>query len=237
MPSRTTFGPSGWPTTMWTAVGELSPEAGEAARQQALEKLCSAYNPAILASLQAMGFSRHDALDVRQRFFTDVVLQRNLLGRARRHRGRLRDLIRRSLRNYALNALRDGKAARQQEEWQDGIAGDAPELQAETVQEIFMKAWARRVIERAYEVIDDEYLKKGRAKLCEALKPHLIRWAGPPSQAEMAAQFGMSPSHLSSELNRLRQRFRHVMLHVLSEEGGSPQEAERLLAELLRAFV
>lgn len=240
MPSRTPLDPIGWPTTMWTAVGKLSPEAGETDQQQALERLCSAYNPAILASLRAMGLSPHDASDLRQRFFTEVVLRRNLLGRALRNRGRLRDLIRRSLRNFALNELRTGKVAAQEQEWDDqsGLetAPGAPESRMETTQEIFMKAWGRRVIERAEEVIDEEYGKKGRTPLCDALKPHLIRWSGPPSQVEVAGRFAMSPSHLSSELNRLRLRFRHVMLHLLSEEGGSPQEAERLLAELLLAF-
>lgn len=238
MPSRTTFGPAGWPTTMWTAVGELSPEADAAAQERALEKLCSAYNPAILASLRAMGFSLHDAEDVRQRFFTEVVLGRNLLGRGSRHRGRLRDLIRRSLRNFALNALRDGKAAAASrlEGNEDRTDGETPELRMETAQEVFTKAWGRRVIERAYEAIDEEYRKKGRAAQCDALKPHLVRWSSPPSQAEVAALLGISTTYLSSELNRLRQRFRHVMLALLSEEGGSPQEAERLLAELLRAF-
>lgn len=241
MPSRTTFGPAGWPTTMWTAVGELSPEASASAQEQALQKLCSAYNGAILASLRAMGFSKHDADDVRQRFFTEVVLGRNLLGRATRQRGRLRDLIRRSVRNFALNVLRDGKAAALQncplDDFGDGeSASGAPELRMETAQEVFDKAWGRRVIERAFEVIDGEYGKKGNAMLCDALKPHLVRWSSPPSQAEVARALGVSTTYLSSELNRLRQRFGHVMRVLLSEEGGSPQEAERLRVELLRAF-
>ena len=231
MPSPTTFGPAGWPTTMWTAVGDLSPEAGETARQRALEKLCSAYNQAILAYLLWMRFSRPDAEDVRQRFFADVVLRRNLLARACPRRGRLRDLVRRSLRNYALNALRDGRATAQEIGWDE-----EPDSRMESAQEVFAKAWGRRVIERAYETIDAEYRQKDRTALCEALKPHLNRWSGPPGQIEVAAQLGLSPTHLSTELTRLRQRFRHVMLHLLSEEGGSPQEAERLLTELLRAF-
>lgn len=231
MPSRTTFGPAGWPTTMWTAVGELSPEAGETARQRALEKLCSAYNLAILAYLRLMGFSRHDAEDVRQRFFADVVLRRNLLARACPRRGRLRDLVRRSLRNYALNVLRDGQGIAREIE-----SHEEPDTRMETAQEVFAKAWGRRVIERAYETIDEDYRQKNRTALCEALKPHLNRWSGPPGQVEVAHRLGLSPTHLSTELTRLRQRFRHVMLHLLSEEGGSPQEAGRLLSELLRTF-
>ena len=47
---------------------------------------------------------------------------------------------------------------------------------------------------------------------------------------------GISAASLSTELSRLRKRFRHVLLLLLSEEGGSPQESERDLQELLRAF-
>lgn len=238
-----TFGPTGWPTTHWSVVGELSSEGAEEAKHRALDRLCSAYDPAILAFLQMMRFSRQDAEDIRQRFFTEVVLRRNLLSRADPRRGRLRDLVRRSLRNFALNELRDGRASTQQSGWhqdadgpENGAGWNAEEARTGTAQEVFAQAWGRRVIERAYEAIDEEYRTKGRAALCDALKPHLVRWSAPPSQVEAARQLGLSPTHLSTELTRLRQRFRHVMMLLLSEEGGSPQEAERLLAELLRAF-
>ena len=147
---------------------------------------------------------------------------RNLLARACPRRGRLRDLVRRSLRNYALNVLRDGQGIAREIE-----SHEEPDTRMETAQEVFAKAWGRRVIERAYETIDEDYRQKNRTALCEALKPHLNRWSGPPGQVEVAHRLGLSPTHLSTELTRLRQRFRHVMLHLLSEEGGSPQEAGR----------
>jgi DNA-directed RNA polymerase specialized sigma24 family protein len=240
MPFRTSIDHARWPTTQWEVVDQLSPESAETARHRALEKLCRAYNAPILAYLHQMGFSRHDSEDVRQRFFGDVVLRRNLLGRARRHRGRLRDLIRRSLRNYALNVLRDRKTAVR------GGREDTPDseidssagctVQAESPGEIFMREWGRGVIERAQEQIEEEYRDRGREVLCEALKPHLIRWSSPPSQDEVARGLGISATGLSTELSRLRQRFRHVLLLLLSEEGGSPQDAERTLHDLLRAF-
>ena len=222
-------------------VGQLSPEAGEEERHRALDRLCSAYDPAILAYLRQMGFSQHDAEDIRQRFFADVVLRRNLLGRAKPHRGRLRDLVRRSLRNYALNEIRDGRASalqngREQDRNGSEWKNEMPESQMETAQEVFAKEWGRRVIERAHEAVEEEYRKKDRAAVCDALKPHLVRWSGPPGQVEVASRLGLSPTNLSTELTRLRQRFRHTMLLLLSEEGGSPQEAERLLTELLHTF-
>jgi hypothetical protein len=99
-----------------------------------------------------------------------------------------------------------------------------------------VREWARGVLERAHTRVDEEYEKKGRTNLCETLKPHLVRWSAPPSQEKVARDLGLSTTALSTELSRLRQRFRRVLLLLLSEEGGSPQEAQRLLGELLRAF-
>ena len=245
MSSRTTIKTARWPTTQWEMLGHLSDDADNAAQYKALEKLCRAYDAPILAYLVQMGFSQHDAEDARQGFFADVMLRRNLLGRARRHRGRLRDLIRRSLRNYAINVVRAGKAARREGQSRREACEDVPASEvaagamaprAESPAEAFAREWGRRVLERAYARIDEEYEKKGHAALCEALKPHLVRWAAPPSQEEAACALGISATSLSTELSRLRKRFRHVLLLLLSEEGGSPQESERDLQELLRAF-
>ena len=236
MPSQTTIKTARWPTTQWEMLNDLSDNPEKAAHHRALEKLCLAYDAPILAYLLQMGFPRHDAEDVRQGFFADVMLRRNLLGRARQHRGRLRDLIRRSLRNYAINVVRDGKAARREGLSRREACEDVPASQvaagaiaprAESPEEAFAREWGRRVLERAYSRIDEEYEKKGHAPLCEALKPHLVRWAAPPSQEEAASALGISATSLSTKLSRLRKRFRHVLLLLLSEEGGSPQESER----------
>lgn len=244
MPLRTTIDSARWPTTQWEMVGHLAEGTDTVARQRALEKLCKAYDRPILAYLVQMGFSRHDAEDVRQGFFADVVLRRDLLGRARKNRGRLRNLIRRSLRNYAMNVWRDRCAAGRDGAWQrEGcesihpaeIAAGVGVPQAETPAEAFAREWAMGVLERAHARLDEEYERKGQAILCETLKPHLIRWVSPPGQEDVSRALGISATGLSTELNRLRKRFRHVLLLLLSEEGGSPQDAGRALNELLRA--
>ena len=244
MPLRTTTDDSYWPTTQWELLGDLSSHAQEIARRRALEKLCAAYDRPILAYLVHIGFSQHDAEDVRQGFFADVVLKRDLLGRARQSRGRLRDWIRRSLRNYDSNIWRNRGAAKRDGAWQrEGceeicaaeIAVGAIAPRVETPEEVFAREWGRNVIERAHTRLDEEYARKEQSVLCETLKPHLVRWAAPPSQEEVARALGISATSLSSELTRLRIRFRHVLLLLLSEEGGSPQDAEHAMNDLLRA--
>ena len=223
MPLRTTTDSARWPTTQWDVVQTLSEEA---ARRRALARLCCAYDRPILAYLVQMGFSRYDAEDVRQSFFKDVVLGRNLLRRARQGRGRLRDYIRRSLHRYALNTLRDGRAARREGAWRressehlhaPKIAAGATVPRVESPAERFAREWATGLLERAQARLDEEYERRGNAALCEALKPHLVRWTSPPSQAEVARTFGVTATSLSTELNRLRKRFRHVLLLLLSE--------------------
>ena len=98
-------------TVAWLTeeLGELA--ASKASRED-LEELLRRYWSPVYAFLRRRGWSRAEAEDLTQEFLADVVLQRDLIGRADRERGRFRTFLLAALRHFAIDARRR-RAARE----------------------------------------------------------------------------------------------------------------------------
>ena len=241
MPSRTTFHPARWQSTQWPLIESLSESEDAVRRERALEKLCLIYNRPILAYLRELGFSPSEAEDVRQRFFIAVVQGRRLFQRAEKGKGRLRDFIKRSLKRFAGDVRREGRAEKR--------GGDVPHESIDEPHiaralrgngagpdEAFDRAWALGVLERAWLRVEEEAGAKGKLELWRTLQPHLVRWSSKETQVQVAARIGISATALSTELNRVRTRFRHVVCALLMEAAVGSREVEdevRYLFQLL----
>ena len=227
-------GNDSWPATLWTVVGSAGDAGDDAARKLALEKLCRAYDRPILAVLRDMGFTPSEAEDVRQRFLVDVVIGRSLFAKADPARGRVRDLLKSSLHNFACNIRRDAATkkrggGRVHEDIETAQLSNPPGKRPD---ELFEREWAQAILDRTWEQLETEFCAKGKASLWQELRPHLERWSGPESQVSVAARLGLSPSLLSTELNRLRTRFRHILHLLVSETASSPADADADLQHL-----
>src|SRR3982750_2578590 len=77
--------------TSWTLVERV--RAGGHESGAALEALCTFLYQPVLAAVRAMVGDAHEAEDITQRFFVDVLLWRGLIERADPGKGRLRTLV------------------------------------------------------------------------------------------------------------------------------------------------
>src|SRR5690348_13392254 len=91
------------PNTDWTLVAQAGDAAPPGRRQQAaMQTLLRQYMPALRAHLIAKrDISADQADDILQAFLTDKVVEDNLIGQARREKGRFRNFIRRTLDDFA----------------------------------------------------------------------------------------------------------------------------------------
>jgi RNA polymerase sigma-70 factor (ECF subfamily) len=96
-------------TTHWTQI--LIVRAGdECERRQALERLCSRYWKPVYSYLRRKGYSPHDAEDLVQGFFHEIVVDRNLVEEADRARGRFRTFLLTALNRYLVSMHRRATA-------------------------------------------------------------------------------------------------------------------------------
>ncbi|HNQ22826.1 MAG TPA: hypothetical protein PKK06_07015 [Phycisphaerae bacterium] len=226
-----------FPTTHWSLLARAAGEDADA-RRPALAEVLTRYQPAMRTHV-ARRFGRTLAADqiddVVQGFITHHILEKELLGRADRARGRFRSLLCTALDRYVITELRRRR---------QGVASledvpPAPGKSAGPEQE-FNLAWARQVI--------DEALSRMHAR-CAASRPELwelfeTRLVGPilgsapaPPYAQLVAQYGFaSPMQAMNALVTAKRWFREALASVVAEYAGEDAEAEAEVSDLLNCL-
>jgi RNA polymerase sigma-70 factor (ECF subfamily) len=192
-------------TTHWSVV--LTAQGESPAAQEALEKLCRTYWRPIFSFVRRQGIGPEEAKDVTQGFFAQL-LERRSLSAVRKEKGRLRSYLLGALKYFLADeqrramAIKRGKGQRliPLEELHAGERIDMEPADPLTAEMIYERRWALTVLEQVLGRLKNEYRTAGNAALFDSLKQLLPDEPGWPSQAEIAAQLGMTE-------NALRQAF------------------------------
>jgi RNA polymerase sigma factor (sigma-70 family) len=210
-------------TTRWNLV--------EAARNlQALESLVQSYWKPLYFFIRQQGYDNETAKDLTQDFFS-LVIERDLLSRADRRRGRLRTFLLAALTNFmkdwnkaAARQKRGGGRglvsldfARGDQEYSIQVErGDAP-------QTVLNRAWARALWERALGELD------GDAAHLEAFRLHLENL----DYAAISARTGLSESAAKSAVHRLKGQLRERVTAHIRDTCADESELAGELAEFM----
>jgi DNA-directed RNA polymerase specialized sigma24 family protein len=90
--------PDQFRTTRWTVV-VLSAQSQVSGSKEALTELCKLYWYPLYAYIRRYGFSPHDAQDLTQGFFLDI-LEHKALARVDQQKGKFRSFLLASLKNF-----------------------------------------------------------------------------------------------------------------------------------------
>jgi RNA polymerase sigma factor (sigma-70 family) len=229
-------------TTRWTrvvAARGTSPEA-----QQALSDLCALNYAPVLSFLRASGHAPDHAQDLAHEFFAHALEHRSLEG-VDPARGRFRTYLLSALKHFVEKArVRDSRLKRgggldavPLEEATDTQHGAMPaSLRTEAPEALFDREWARGIIDRALATVEHQNVDAGAGEMFQTLKPWLSASAAPNSQAEVAAQLGMSEGAVKVAIHRLRKSFRqaarHEVAQTVQDEGEVAAEMQHLIAAL-----
>jgi RNA polymerase sigma factor (sigma-70 family) len=203
-------------TTHWSVVLEAQGESPAA--QEALEKLCRTYWRPIFSFLQRRGIRLEEAEDLTQGFFVSLLEHKNLSA-VRKEKGRLRSYLLGALKYFVADERRRAMAIKRGKGQRLIPLG---ELRADeriemepadplTAEMIYERRWASTVLERVLSRLKDEYREAGNAALFDSLKQLLPDEPGAPSQAEIAAQLGMSENAIRQAFYRFRQRYQSLL--------------------------
>ncbi len=217
-------------TTRWSLIAAAAHETPEHPRP-ALEQLCRAYRPPVLAYIRRCGQPVNDAEDLAQAFFLRF-LERGWYAEADPHRGRFRALLLTALRHFLTDAhahataLARGGGAR----FADGLeqvadTGDTPE-------QAFDRAWLGTVLARAMDTLQREWTLAGKHAQFRQLAPLLVERPEGDALRRIAAEQGQRSNSLAVQVHRMRKRLRQLVRLELLRTVGSPEALERELAEL-----
>ena len=233
-----------FPSTDWSEVEEAGGGSGPAARE-ALGELLVRYLPALRAHLvRRLRFTPDEAEDLLQGFIADKVVERGLVARADRRRGRFRTFLLAALENYVRSALRRRRAGKRLPA--DGKVVNATDHldrlpSAEPDSRDFDAAWAREVLSETLRRMKRHCAENGREEVwavfeCRILLPTLGR-ADPVPYRHLLERFGFrSPTQASNVLITGKRMFRRFLRRVVGEYVAGEGEVEEEIEQLRRAL-
>lgn len=232
-------GPSpAFDTTRWTLI--LRAGSGEDTGRSALADLCRAYWLPLYIYVRRRGYSAHDAEDLTQGFFADL-LSRDAVRRADPARGRFRTFLLTALANYLHNAHDHSRAERR--------GGNVEKLSIDTREasalldqlgdgglspdQAFDRSWAIALLDRARRKLRDEQERLGKGRWFDRLWPHLQTRTDPGLQSAIATEFGLTRNAVAVAMHRLGSRYRDLVRAEIAETVENLEELKAEQRELL----
>ena len=234
--------PARFVTTHWSLV-RAAGRSSSAESRRALEALCQAYWYPIYAHVRRSGHDAATAQDLTQAFFARL-LERRVLPRADRERGRFRAFLLASLRNFLRNEY-DFQTARKRGGGQAVLSIDyrqaegrygAEPSHAETPERDFERQWALAVLEQALAALEREHRAAGKLELFEALAPCLTAGGDAPAYAEVAAALGLTEAAAKMAASRLRKQYRERIRAEIARTVADPADVDEELRSLFAAL-
>lgn len=229
-------------TTLWTEVLQAA-DSGSANSGAALEKLCRAYWYPLYAFVRRQGFDVHEAQDLTQAFFSDL-LAKNFLDRVDRGKGKFRSYLLARLKNFLGNKWtyqrRQKRGGGQtllslDEAAAEGRYQEEPADNA-TPERLYERRWAQAVLDEVLRKLAAEYQKPEEGKRFAELKRFLVEAEQADSYAEVAARLAMSPAAVKSAIHRLRQRYRELFRQEIANTVVTTSEIDEEIRYLFAAL-
>lgn len=226
-------------TTRWSII--LRAKEDGTAGAAALETLCRAYWHPLHSYLVRKGYSHADADDLTQEFFAGL-LRRNSLSKVVPERGRFRNFLLVSLRNFLSDTHDRAKAVRRgggilpiSLDGVDEEGGPAIEPADQlTPEQAFEKQWAQTVLARAREILRTECIANNKQAVYDALGPEGADTG--ETYVEIAERLGLSEEGVKSAAFRLRRRYRELIRAEVAETVENEEDLEEELRHLLRVL-
>jgi len=225
-----------FPNTQWTELARATLH-GDGAGRTALEALCRNYWEPVRLFILQRGWPQDEAADLAQSFFL-FLMEKNMLHRAEREKGRFRSFLQGVLNNFLLTE-RDRRRAQKRggaqahEELDEEVA--AAEAGAERE---FDRQWALAVMHGALQKVSGECMAKRGEGFFEIIAVYIGGQGEVLPQETAAAKAGMTPGNFRAEIHLWRQKLREYLRAEVRRTVAAPHEVEEemnYLRQLLSA--
>lgn len=246
MTGNTAARPSLLTTTIWEDLSATQADDPDQ-RRAALDRVIGRYWKPVYAYLRARGYDHEKAADLTQGFFTDVLLERNLIARADPQRGRFRSLLLTALNNYSRDDYRRGQSKKRRPEERilalDHTPGELPVVgnREEAPDQAFARVWVSELLDGCIAACRQAYLDSDKQTHWQVFQDRLlepiIRGGAVPSYQALAERYGLgSEKQAANTVLTVRRRFASILRGQLrgmvDDDAQVDQELSDLLAEL-----
>ena len=225
-------------TTHWSVVLEAQGESPAA--QKALEILCRTYWRPLYGFARRHGLGREEAQDLVQEFFARLLEHRNL-NTVSREKGRLRSYLLVSLKRFLTSERHRASGVKRYEtgphipldELRESETTDFELTETLSADRLYERRWALAMLEQVLGRLESDYRAANNAALFDHLKDFLVGERGRPTQAEIAAELGMTENAVKQAFHRLRQRYRVLLREEIAHTVAQPGDIEDELRHLV----
>ncbi len=207
-------------TTHWSIVARARGDTVDA--RAALESLCRAYRPPVLAYIRGRGYAPDVAEDLAQTFFEHFV-EDAYQTVADPERGRFRAFLLTALKRFLINsdaeahAIKRGGAVRM-----STLPDDQPSVtdwmvDSGSPERAFERDWALAILDTAMHRLRTEADEAGKRAMFDALHEFLTERPDEEDYARAAAALNLRRNTLAVAVHRLRHRLRELVREEIAQ--------------------
>jgi len=198
--------------------------ASTASSRRALEELCRAYWFPLYAFARRRGHGPQQAEDITQEFFAHLLENEGFVT-VDRAKGRFRSFLLVSLTHFMSDQRAHARAVRRGGGRLavplDSAAAEATYSKAlsdtMTPERLFERSWAIAVLNQVLLRLEQDYARRGKGAVFEALRHHLDGQADERSHAKTAAALGVSEGAVRTMAHRLRRQYRERLREEIAQ--------------------
>lgn len=235
--------PAWFEPTRWSVV-LASAKTQAPGASSALAELCKTYWQPLYAFARRRGYDHHRAQDLIQGFFLSLIESKSL-SRVDPLKGKFRSYLLASLQNHMAsehtreNAQKRGGGLQfvsldaDDTETKFNAAHYANTLPAEM---IFEREWAVAAVEAALSRLEEDFTKRGKENIFQALKPYLLGDQPAGAYEQTAIALNLSPGAVRTGVHRLRHEFRVQLRREVAKTVETPDQIEDEMRHLRSAL-
>ncbi len=235
--------PARFEPTRWSMILASAQTQAPGARS-ALAELCRTYWQPLYAFARRRGYDHHRSQDLIQGFFLSLIESKSL-SRVDPMKGKFRSYLLASLQNHMAsehtreNAQKRGGGMHfvslddDDSETKFRASVHASTLPAETV---FEREWAVAAVESALARLEEDFEKRSKREVFNALKPFLLGDQPQGAYDRVAAELKISAGAVRTGVHRLRHEFRAQLRREVAKTVESPDQIEEEMRHLRGAL-
>lgn len=232
-------------TTQWSLIDDI--QDGKDQDNALIGFLLRQYWKPVYCYLRHKGYNNEQAKDLTQGFFHEVVLNRDLVGRADQSRGRFRSFLLHALKQYAGKQNLEKEARKRILDEKQGFCevDEAPVLPESvaktTAEDSYHYAWLSSLLERVLEEVKDSCENEGM-DIHWALFNKRVVWPAfedrsAPALGELCELYDIKDAKKASNMIiTVKRRFRAALMQHVRNTVLSQGQAAEELEELLQFF-
>ncbi len=208
----------------------------------ALAALCEIYWFPLYAYVRRSGYTSHDAQDLTQEFFAQL-LEKDFLQSVDHRRGKFRSFLLAALKHFLSHQRERARAkkrggGRVTLSLDFAVAENRYKLEPEdpsTPERLYHRRWALTLLDRVVRRLGEEHAGCGKAETFASLKEFLTAGKESRPYRRVAEELGMTEGAIKVAVHRLRRRYRELLTEEIAQTVADPAEIDEELRELFAA--